>query len=334
MTLVDVAQEAGVSPSTVSRHLRGQHVREAEIIDRAVAALGYSPNLAAQSLKSGSTLAVGVVVPDVSNPFFAAVVKGIEAAAHDDRYSIFLCNTDESSERERAVLAQLSGRIDGLILTPATEHAEKPLELERFTAPTVFVDRTLEGATTFDSVLIDNEGGARQAAEHLLALGHRRIAAINGPLDTTPGRGRATGFADAIADAGIELPPEYVVAGDFREESARQATLRLLALARPPTAIFTANNLMTIGALRALHEMRARVPEEISLVGFDELELGELLAPPLTVVARPTIEQGVLAMRLLRSRIESRDSQPAQRIVLETTLVVRGSSGPPREDRR
>jgi len=328
-TITDVARRAGVSAATVSRHLRGQRVLEAVAITRAVDELAYVPNPVARSLKSGSTFAVGVVVPDVTNPFFAAVVKGIESATHDSRYSVFLCNTDESAERERLVLAQLMGRVDGLILAPATETAEHPTDLRRSGLPIVFLDREVHSAEGFDSVLIDNEGGARQAAEYLIGLGHRRIGVISGPLNTTPGRGRHTGFMQALAAADLELPPEYVQIGDFREDSARQAAFRLLALPEPPTAIFAANNLMSIGVMRALHAMDIRVPGQVSFIGFDDLHLGELLNPPVTVIDRPTVEQGVLAMRLLRNRIEHGSPQPPRQIVLDTHLIIRGSCAAP-----
>jgi LacI family transcriptional regulator len=328
-TITDVALRAGVSPATVSRHLRGAVVRESSAIARAVTELSYVPNTAARSLKSGATLAIGVVVPDVTNPFFAAVVKGIESITRDNGYGVFLCNTEESPERERRVIRQLLGKIDGLILTPVTEVAEHHAEPSRSGVPIVFLDREPLGSTGFDSVLIDNEGGGRQAAEYLLSLGHRRIAIISGPLDSTPGRGRHEGFTGAIEAAGLDLPGEYVHIGDFREESARQATLHLLALPAPPTAIFAANNLMSIGTLRALHDMGVRVPDEISFIGFDDLELGELLAPPLTTISRPMVEQGVLAMRLLRNRLENPPPPQSKRIVLETRLTIRGSCAPP-----
>jgi LacI family transcriptional regulator len=331
-TITDVARRAGVSTATVSRHLRGSQVRHAIAIARAIEELSYIPNRAARSLKSGATLAIGVVVPDITNPFFAAVVKGIESVTRDSGYSVFLCNTEESADRERRVLAELWGKVDGLILTPVTETAEHHAELRRTGVPIVFLDSEPRGVGSFDSVLIDNEGGGRQAAEYLLELGHRRIAIISGPLDTTPGRGRYEGFTGALQAAGLELATEWVHIGDFREESARQATLRLLALSQPPTAIFAANNLMSIGTLRALHDLGVRVPDEISFIGFDDLELGELLAPPLTSVSRPMVEQGVIAMRLLRNRLEGHAAQ-TKRIVLETSLTIRGSCAEPPAER-
>lgn len=275
------------------------------------------------------TRAIGVVVPDVTNPYFAAVVKGIEAVARQERYRIYLGNTDESVERENEVLGGLVGVVDGLVLAPATEQDETPLALRRAGVPVIFLDREIEGGMYFDSVLVDNAGGAQAAVQHLVSLGHERIGFISGPLDTTPGRGRYEGFQAALGSAGIEPEPNLLYDGDFRQDSGYQGALRLLALERPPTAIFTANNLMSIGALHAFHHMGVRLPDDLSFVGFDDLDLGELLAPPLTVIDRPSEEQGALAARLLLNRLGGRAAASPSRVVLQTRLLVRGSTAAP-----
>jgi len=328
-TIHDVAHRAGVSVSTVSRWLAGQPVRSAEAVARAVQELGYRPNVLAQSLKSGRRGAIGVVVPDISNPFFAAVVKGLEQASRQLSYRLLLANSDESNELEAEILADLTGRVDGFILAPAHEQDRATLRLHDAGVPVVLIDREVEGGELFDVVLVDNVGGAASAARHLTALGHTEIAMINGPVDTTPGRERREGFLAALEEAGIELRPEHDLTGDFREGSGRSLTLQLLGLPHPPTAIFTANNLMTAGALTAMRDLRVNVPGEVSIVGFDDLSLGDLLRPPLTCVSRPDVEQGALAMRLLLSRIADRSQDAPRRVVLDTHLVVRGSTAPP-----
>lgn len=327
--IVDVAQIAGVSSATVSRHLAGQRVRQAAAVQAAIDALDFRPSEVARSLKSGMTRSVGVVVPDVSNPFFAAVVKGIEAASRRAALNIFLSNTDESVERERELLSGLVGRVDGVILAPAREDSDNTGELQRAGVPIVLLDRCLRGSVDLDCVLVDNQGGAAQAVGHLVGLGHERVGFISGPLDTTPGRGRHDGFLAAIEAAGLEPDPALVQMGDFKQDSGYQATLRLLGLSLPPTAIFSANNLMSMGALHALHHMAVRVPDELSFIGFDDLELGELLVPPLSAISRPMVEQGTLAMRLLRNRIDGEKNREPRHIVLDTRLTVRGSSAPP-----
>jgi DNA-binding LacI/PurR family transcriptional regulator len=281
-------------------------------VQSAIAELNFWPSQVARTLKSGVTRSVGVVVPDVTNPFFAAVVKGVESVSRQLALNIFLSNTDESVELECALLHELVGRVDGVILAPAKEASDNTHGLRRAGVPIVLLDRQLTARTELDCVLIDNEGGAARAVEHLVELGHERI-----------------GYVAACEAAGLELEPELTQLGDFKRESGYQATLRLLGLPRPPTAIFAANNLMSIGALQALHHMGVRVPQQLSFIGFDDLELGELLSPPLTAVSRPMVEQGVLAMRLLSNRIERTSDPEPRNIVLETRLVTRRSCAPP-----
>jgi LacI family transcriptional regulator len=326
-TISDVASAAGVSTMSVSRYLTGRRVQRATEIERAIRDLGYRPSAAARSLRSGLTGSIGLVVPDVTNHFFAAVVKGAESVSRGLGYTILLCNTDESAEREHEVLDALHGKVDGLILVPATEQAESTVDLRRTGVPIVFLDRDLRSNEAgFDVVLVDNAGGGRKAAEYLLALGHRAIGEIAGPLDTTPGRGRHEGFIEALAEAGVEIGAQHVQVGDFSKESGYRATLRLLATSPPPTAVFVANNHMAIGALRALHALGVSIPAELSVISFDDLELAEVLTPPLTVIARQMQEQGALATRLLADRLAG-SRGPAQRIVMDTHLLIRGSCG-------
>jgi LacI family transcriptional regulator len=330
-TIHDVATRAGVSAATVSRHLRGDRVRAAEAIRQAVEETGYRPSAAAQSLKSGRHRAIAVVVPDITNPYFAAVVKGLESVSREHGLRLLLADSDESVEREDELLADLVHQVDGVLLAPVTEQDRTPLHIRRSGVPVVFVDRDLTGGEQFDTVMVDNDGGARLAARHLLDLGHTRIAAISGGQDSTPGRGRREGFLAELAAAGVEMPPSFDRIGDFREESGYRHTLSLLGSADAPTAVFTANNMMTLGALKALHDMGMDVPGEISLLGFDDLDTGPLLRPPLTVIDRPMVEQGVLAMRLLLRRLgESGPPGPPRSLVLETKLIERGSTAAPR----
>lgn len=333
-TIHDVAARAGVSSATVSRFLNGGRVRRAGAIRLAIEELRFHPNALARSLKSGATRAIGVVVPDITNPFFAAIVKGIESVTRDDDYDLLLCNTDESVDREHRIVATLMAKkVDGLLMAPATEHAEPPSYLVSTGVPIVFIDRRLAGGD-FDSVLVDNEGGAALAARHLMSLGHERIAMVSGPLETTPGRERYDGFVEALRAAGLQLRTESIALSDFREDGGYQSTLRLLGAQPAPTAIFVANNLMSMGALRAIHDLGLRIPDDISFLGFDDLDLGELLDPPLTVIDRPMEEQGVLAMRLLLNRMERRDMGPARTVRLETKLTIRASCAAPMLTRR
>jgi LacI family transcriptional regulator len=320
----DVARRAGVSTATVSRFLRGQRVREEAAIRQVIDELGYRPKAAARSLRSGVHYAIAVVVPDVANPFFADLVKGIESVCRGGPYNVLLVNTDESVELEDAVVGDILQRVDGIILAPATEQDKTPDRIKESGVPVVFADRELRGQR-FDSVLVDNAEGARSAAGYLAGLGHARIAIISGPLNTTPGRERHDAFVTAVEDLGGQIPDEYRQISDFREGGGYQAMLRLLALPQPPTAVFCANNLMTVGALKALNSMRIRVPQDLSIIGFDDLDLAPLLWPPLTVIDRPTVEQGVLAARLLLARLAGQGDPEPQRVVLSTRLIERAS---------
>ena len=255
----DVASRAGVSVATVSRYLRGHRVRSEDLVREAIDYYNYWPRAAARSLRSGIHLAIAVVVPDITNPFFAALVKGVESVFRPGPYSLFLSNTDESADVEDALLADIVRRVDGIILAPATEQDTTPLYVREAGLSLVFVDRELPGED-FDSVMVDNVGGARAAARYLLELGHEKIAIVSGPLNTTPGRARYEGFVDELAARERPLAPEYCRIADFRELGGYQATLQLLAMPQPPTAVFCANNVMTIGALKALHAMRVLYP--------------------------------------------------------------------------
>ena len=330
-TISDVADKAGVSVSTVSRHLRGDRVRAADRIDRAIFRLRYRPSPAAQSLKSGKTGAVALVVPDVANPFFAAVVRGAESITAQGGHTIFLANTDESDERETEVIEDLLSRVDGMLLAPASENNPNPRRLANAGLPTVLVDREVPSTGCFDAVLIDNFGGARAAVEHLRSCGHERIATVAGSMESTPGRLRLEGYRAVMAEQGVEPPPEFVQLGGFMEHGGYQGMMRLLALPDPPTAVFVANNLMTIGALRAIKHIGVRIPDDLSIIGFDDHPFSEIIDPPLTVIDRPMEQQGALAMRMLLSRMDDGAPRTAKRVVLDTRLIERESCGPPRE---
>lgn len=324
-----MAGRAGVSTATVSRYLRGDRVREADRIIEAIEALDYRPAVAARSLRSGIHYAVAMVVPDITNPYFAAVAKGVESVFRGTPYRLFLANTDESPKIEDAVLNDVLPRVDGIILAPATEEEEAPLRVGQAGMPIVLVDRELS-EQSFDSVLVDNAGGAAAAAQHLVELGHTGIAMISGPLVNTPGRIRYRGFLASLAAAGIRPSDDYLEIADFKESGGYRAMMRLLNLPNPPTAVFCANNVMTIGSLKALAASQVRVPRDISLIGFDDLDLGMLLHPPLTVIGRPAEEQGAEAGRLLLQRLDGDRNDKPRRVMMPTSLIARASCARPR----
>jgi len=324
----DVAKRAGVSSASVSRHMSGTKVRGAERIDAAIKDLNYRPNQLARGLRSGRQSCVGVIVPDITNPLFAELVDGVESVFAEDNVRVLLANSKEDPIREAALVADLASRTDGLILIPPIETDPVLDQLALARVPVVLVDRVLSTGPDVDSVVVDNRHGAQLAAEHLISLGHKRIAVISGPLSSFPGRQRHEAFLQILSDHGQPACPEYVRLSDFRVEGGYTSMASLLDQPVTPTAVFCANNLMTIGALRLLREHGVAIPEAVSLVGFDDIDLSELLNPPLTVIDRATFTLGSTAAELLRARLATPDREQ-QHLTLPVRLVVRGSTAAP-----
>ncbi len=325
-TISDVAKKVGVSESTVSRYLSGFKVRNSESIKKAIKDLNYRPNIMARNLKSGKTGMVAVIVPDITNPFFAAIVRGAEVAAGDD-YMLQLISTGDDPEKEEAAIRRLNGRVDGLIYVPAKEDSNAITEFEDYSFPVVFVDRVISNLRSFDSVLADNQTGATLATKHLIDHGHTAIAHIAGPAASTPGKGRTEGYFAALKKAKIEKNHDYYVESDFTVLGGYQAMMGLLALKKRPTAVFVGNNLMTIGALKALKESKINVPDEMAVIGFDDHELSDLVNPPLTVISRDAHLQGALAMSTLLERIRDGYQFPPKQLKVDSNLVIRQSCG-------
>jgi len=324
----DVAKRAGVSPASVSRHMSGGKVGGAERIDAAIKDLNYRPNQLARGLRSGRHSCVGVVVPDITNPLFAALVDGVESVFAVDNIRVLLANSKEDPVREAALVADLASRTDGLILIPPIETDPVLEHLALAGVPVVLVDRVLSTGPEVDFVVVDNRQGAQLAAEHLISLGHKEIAVISGPLSSFPGRERHEAFLQTLSDLGQPVRQGHVRLSDFRVEGGHTSMASLLDDQIPPTAVFCANNMMTIGALRLLRERGVAIPDDVSLVGFDDLDLSELLNPPLTVIDRATFTLGSSAAELLRARLATPDREQ-QHLTLPVQLVIRGSTAAP-----
>jgi LacI family transcriptional regulator len=333
-TMNDVARVADVSIATVSHVINGTRFVSAERAERVHAAmhqLGYTPDATARSLRVGRTDTLGLVIPDNSNPFFAALARWIEEAGFDAGYTTILANSNERPDREhRYVSTLVSKRVDGLILAPSRgDHGTLARLLQNAGIPVVVVDRdaALPGA---DAVLYDNEGGSYDATNHLIELGHVSIGCVAGPADATSATERAHGFRRAMADAGLPAGDDSIVEGDFHFEGGREATTRLLATGEKFTALFAANDLMAAGAIRELADRGISVPRDFSVVGFDDAPLAEMISPALTTVRQPLQAMATTAVAQLLSRISVSDGLPPTRQVLPTTLVVRETTGPPR----
>lgn len=331
-TMKDVAERARVSVSTVSHVLNGTRKVSEETREGVLAAveeLAYRPNLLAKGLKTRRTFTIGLLISDIQNAFFTSMVRGVEDVALSRGYHLFLCNTDEDAAREGEYITELAKkRVDGLMVAPSAGRDEYAGRLRAGDVPFVFVDRAVGGVEA-GVVSVDNAIGMRLVAEHLVGLGHRRIGMISGPLDKASGYERYAGLKRALAVLGVGLDDDLVRFGDFRTSGGREGAAGLMGLPSPPTALVTANNQMTLGALLTVAGMGLRVPDDVSVVGFDDPEWAPLAGPPLTTIAQPTYRMGVRAAQMLLDGIEVEDEQEPERVLLEPWLVVRESTAPP-----
>lgn len=326
-TIYDVAQRAGVSPATVSRVLNGHQGVDAEMTARvrdAAGELGYRPNSLARNLRRSTTNLWAVIISDINNPFFPAVVRGVEDVSRGLGYSVVLCNSDENPDKEAEYIsALLADQISGVIISPTSRSANLAGLLDAGRA-VVAIDRRPRGVAV-DTVLVDNEHGARTATGHLIDQGYRRLACITGPSRLSTASQRLRGYRAALRAAGREPEPALERHADFREEGGYAAMADLLDSGAAPDAVFIANNLMSIGALECLGERGIAVPAEMGVVGFDEVPWSRFIRPRLSTVLQPTYELGRAAANLLAERTRSPE-RPTTVTTLRTELQVRASS--------
>lgn len=324
----DVARQAGVSTATVSRVLSGKPYVSDDLRERvqsAVQELNYRPSRVARSLRVQRSSIIGLIVSDIQNPFFTAVVRAAEDAAYQQKYSVFLCNSDENTEKETMYLElMVAEHVAGVILSPTLGQNDMYRHLAEMGVPVVAIDRRVTNVD-MDSVLVDNVSGAREIVRHLLEMGHRRIGAVIGTPASSTGEERLRGYAEALHSYGLDVEPELIRTGMPRIAGGHAFTHELLSLPNPPTAIFAGNNLLTIGALSAIHQRGLRIPEDIALAAFDEMDWTPFVKPALTVVEQPTYALGRTAVELLLQRMEDPD-RPIQEVVLPPTLHIREST--------
>jgi LacI family transcriptional regulator len=298
-------------------------------VEAAIAELGYVPNRLASGLTRRKTGAIGVIVPDVANPFFTLVVRGAEEVAWRAGYHVILCNTQADLERERGYLEDmLSFQVEGLLIAPVSDRSRPHLRvLTRNDVPFVLIDRSIAG---YDGDLVqgDSVAGARRLVDHLIELGHTRIAMITESDEVSTARDRLLGYREALAGSGIEFRPEFVPeASAVDPRGAHDATLRLLDLADPPTAIFSVNNITVVGVAEAARERGIKIPRDLALVCFDDIEHASRFYPFLTVMAQPAETFGTIATQLLLDRLAGRVAERRRIVVLPADFIVRESSG-------
>ena len=327
--IYDVAREAQVSVFTVSAVInKKEHVGAARKrrVEAAIKKLDYRLNSLAQSLASERTHTIGVVVPDISNPFFPMVVRGAEDTAQKQGYSTLLCNSDGNAEKEELYLELLlSKRVDGVLLTKAPGQLSSRIErmFSDMKVPVVLMMRTYPGLTK-DAITTDDFKGSFDAVAHLARIGHKRIALVGGPLSVSNGKARWQGYRKALSENGLKYDPELVYEGDYRIDSGYSAGLSLLT--HRPDAVFVANYLMTVGFLEAAQEMGMRCPDDFGLVTLDDYPWLKLFSPPITAVELPKYEVGSAATELLLERIQGKTGRAETRKIMPQ-LRVRESCG-------
>lgn len=331
-TIIEVARRAGVSIATVSNVIRGtKHVTPAveERVRAAIRELDYYPNEIARSLKVKQTRMLGLVLPDITNPFFPEIIRGAEDTAFERGYFLVTANTDEQIGRERRIVSALrSYRVSGILLASAP--GDDATHIRRTISSGVAVvclDRAVAGVPT-DAVLLDNERGARECVRHLVQVGHRRIAIITGNLQTQTARERLQGYQQALREADIAADSKLILEGDFRDESGYRLGKKLLKQRRAATAAFVCNGVMTLGLLKALEDLNLHCPDDLAIASFDDLALERSFHPHLTAVVQPGYEMGARAASILMDRIERKMTGPPLAIRIVPTLVVRESTRP------
>jgi len=331
-TINDVAKKAGVSITTVSHVINDTRFVSQELrnkVNQAIIDVGYFPNQLARGLRSGVTATVGLMIPDNSNPYFAEVAKIIETVGFENGYSVILCNSSGDLKKEAAYIdTLLSHQIDGIILISVNSALESLQKIKARNIPFVVVDRDIslyEG----DTVLVNNEMGGYHATKYLLDLGHRKIACIEGSSNVNPSSDRAKGYIRALQLEGIPVRQDYIAIGDFDYQSGEQCFEKLWSLEEKPTAIFACNDMMAIGALKKAKTMGVHIPEDVSLIGFDNIAFTSAVSPALTTISQPIEELSKKAISILINKIQNRgDFHENKRIILNTDLVIRESCLP------
>jgi DNA-binding LacI/PurR family transcriptional regulator len=327
-TIRQVAEAAGVSIATVSRVLSGKGgVSDglAEKVRQSATDLNFRPNRVARGLRRQHTQTIGVLVTDIQNPFFTSVLQSIECVLETSGYVLLLCNSDEQPGREKIHLATLQAEgVAGVIIAPTRSEPGRYQPVVDNGTPMVLIDREVQDLRA-DCVTINNHDACVSAVNHLVSLGHTKIGLIAGPSYATTSATRKKGYLQALRDAGIGHTSDFIQAADYKQNGGYDAMGRLLKLADRPTAVIVLNNLMTLGALQAIHEQKLSVPGDIALLGFDDMPWAACLQPPLTVIAQPTYALGEAAAKLLVDRVQN-PNLPIRKLMLEAALVVRAST--------
>lgn len=329
-TLKDVANLSKVHTSTVSRVLRGKEdlripKQTRERILAAAKELNYYPNQAARSLRLKKSHTIGLIVSDISNPFFARIARSIEMCSYDTGYTVIVCNTDENQDKENHFMAELlSRRIDGLIIAPVLDSVVHIKQLKEKNFPFVLIDRYFEDIET-NAVFSNNEESAYEAVSYMAKLGHKRIAMIRGRKNIYTIQKRVKGYQKAVHDLNLDNDPQLIVGDGFCLEDGYDALLQVLSLSKRPTALLVTGNVITAGVLKAIIEKGFTIPDDISVIAYTDSVFAPYLVKPLTTVSHPLLEIGKCAFNLLKEHMESKTRLPYTQTIVESKLEIRDS---------
>jgi DNA-binding LacI/PurR family transcriptional regulator len=325
--IVDVAQKAQVSSATVSRVLANKpYIREEvrQRVHRAVEELGYQPNRVARTLRVQSSQIIGLIISDIQNPFFTSLVRAVEDQAYAHQYGVFLCNSDEDIDKESLYIDLLMAeRVAGVIIIPTRETASSIKKLYNAKMPMVMVDRQIRDLD-LDMVGIDNVKAAHDLVTHLIDNGHRRIGAILASPEIKTGFDRYKGFVSALTERGIQVDNSIIRTGMPKESLGRQFVDEIFGSPVPPTALFTGNNLLTVGALHGIKDRGLVIPDDLSLVAFDDMEWYSVINPTITAIAQPTYDMGWAAADLILQRIKD-PGRPIHKVIFQPEMCIRES---------
>lgn len=335
ITIKEIAKEAKVSPATVARAIGGYGYVSEETkrkVLKIAKKLNYHPNTLARNFRRQRTHTIALIIPDVTNPFFTTIARGVEDEARKKQFKVFVCSTDENPHVEKEYIDDLiQRRVEGFVIAPSTGGGKHLFEIDSDKIKFVVVDREVENLKA-DTVHSDNVDGAYRLTKYLIELGHRRIGIINGAMQTSVAIQRFEGYKKALLESNIPIIDALIKGSDWRMESSYNHTIELLTLKSPPTAIFATNNFLAVGALRAIRDRGLKVPKDISIVCFDDVPLASLIYPFLTIVAQSPYIMGKLATQILLERISGEEKTTQhQHIVLMPNLIIRESCAPPRE---
>ncbi|GAB6989141.1 LacI family DNA-binding transcriptional regulator [Paenibacillus pini] len=330
VTIYDIAQHANVSAMTVSKVINNTgriSEQTRKRVKKVMEELNYIPNSNARSLVLQQTKILSLLITDITNPFYTSLARGAEDTAKRLGYRLLFGNSDEDYLKEQDYVDMvLSTRVDGVLFAPAGDQSLKNLEkLMAHKIPFVILDRAVPGIES-DIVAGDSKEGARKLVDYLIELGHSRIALVNGSLEVSTARLRYQGYAESLKLQGIELDHELIIQKSYRDYKDGEYLNQLLSNPSPPTAIFAANNFLAVGVIRALRERGIRVPEDMSVVCFDDLDLSSALDPFLTVASQPAYLFGAMGMQLLVERIQGNSTPDIRKIILPSDLIIRSSA--------